>query len=43
MMGDPVNNMVCLSYLIADLKETHLADNMPFLPGGHTAFTKNSV
>lgn len=28
--GDSVNNMVRLSYLIASLKETLLADNMPF-------------
>lgn len=36
--GDSVNNMVYLSYLIASLKETLLADSMPFFPGGHTAF-----
>lgn len=28
--GDSGNNMVRLSYLIASLKETLLADNMPF-------------
>lgn len=41
--GDSVNNMVRLSYLIASLKETLLADNMPFFSWWPHCISRNPI